>query len=130
MKIYRFIDMLYFVQILNDQAPMGLAETGYYFPAEYEMMDYKNLQSSNINNLNPIHNINISNLSSNEKIKLMNITNLQNQIQNTETNFSTTNSIKETRGEMNFRRELTDREKVELEMKKWKKAEQKKVRNL
>ncbi len=119
--------MLYFVQILNDQVPMGLAETGYYFPAEYEMMDYKSLQSSNINNLNPIHNINISNLSSDEKIKLMNITNLQNQIQNTETNFSKVNNVKETRGEMNIKRELTEREKVELEMKKWKKAEQKKV---
>jgi hypothetical protein len=85
-----------------------------YPAAEYEM------------NYNPISNINYSNLTSEDQIKFMNITNLQNQIQNTQIDKPVV-ALKEVRGELNIRRELTDREKIELEMKKWKKAEQKKV---
>ena len=72
--------------------------------------------------------INIANLSQEEQNKLRNINNLQNLIQTTK-NQTPIPISSDTRGESNLRREreLTEREKVELEMKKWQK-EQKKVK--
>jgi hypothetical protein len=108
--IYRLLDDNFLT--LNDQVPMAEG-----FPADMEMMM----------NINPISNINISNLTSEDQVKFMNITNLQNLIQNTQMETQKPIQVKEVRGEVNIRRELTDREKIELEMKKWKKAEQKRV---
>ena len=85
--------------------------------------------SNNYDSMSQILNsINISNLSQEEQNKLRTINNLQNLIQTTK-NQAPNMMSSDTRGESNLRREreLTDREKVELEMKKWKK-EQKKVK--
>jgi len=73
-------------------------------------------------------NINTSNLSQEEQEKLMNITNLQNSINNYNNPPFDNNLLlnRDYRGEKNFKRELNDREKAELELKKWNK-EQKKV---
>jgi len=73
-------------------------------------------------------NINTSNLSQEEQEKLMNITNLQNSINNYNNNANLTTHllIKDNRGEKNVKRDISDREKAELELKKWNK-EQKKV---
>jgi predicted nucleic acid-binding Zn-ribbon protein len=81
-------------------------------------------------NSNLINSINLSNLSADEQNKLINISNLQNMIKISQNQVSSF-SGKDTRGETNLRREkdLTEREKIELEMKKWKK-EQKKVLKL
>lgn len=71
--------------------------------------------------------INTSNLSQEEQTKLLNITNIQNMINNTSN--PTVPNIdlnKDNRGEKNFKRELTDREKAKLELEKWNR-EQKKV---
>jgi hypothetical protein len=66
--------------------------------------------------------INISNLPVHEQTKLMSIANLQKEIENTQKNQITLPS-KEIIGDNNLRREkpMTEREKVEIEMKKWKK---------
>lgn len=82
---------------------------------------------------NPVNlmNINSTCLSQEEQEKLMNITNLQNSINNFN-NPSFNNNInmnQDIRGEKNLKRDLSDREKAELELKKWNK-EQKKVINL
>jgi hypothetical protein len=73
-------------------------------------------------------NINTSYLSQEEQEKLMNITNLQNSINNYNNPPFDNNLLlnRDNRGEKNFKRELSDREKAELELKKWNK-EQKKV---
>ncbi len=74
-----------------------------------------------------ISSINMSNLSADEQNKLKNISNLQNAIQISQSQINTFQQ-KDTRGETNLRREkeqLTEREKVEIEMKKWKKEQQK-----
>jgi hypothetical protein len=70
--------------------------------------------------------INTENLSAEDQNKLINITNLQNMIEYTK-NAPTTTFVKETRIEPSIRRELTEREKVELELKKWNRSEQKRV---
>ena len=71
---------------------------------------------------NVLNSINISNLCAEEQGKLMNISKLQDLIQITQ-NSQAAKVKEDTKGESNLRREkeLTDREKVELEMKKWKK---------
>jgi hypothetical protein len=76
--------------------------------------------------VDPISTIKAENLSQEDKNKLMNITNLQNMIQISQ---STVNTFKasENKVEHNLKRELTDREKIERDMKKWNKKEQKKV---
>lgn len=81
-------------------------------------------QSNSVN----LMNINTSHLSQEEQEKLMNITNLQNSINNINNpSFPNSNLLnKEIRGEKNLKRDLSDREKAELELKKWTK-EQKKV---
>jgi hypothetical protein len=72
-------------------------------------------------------NINTSNLTQEEQAKLINITNLQNSINNTiNPNCQVNETTKDGRGEKNVKRDLSEREKVELELKKWNK-EQKKV---
>ncbi len=73
-------------------------------------------------------NINASNLSQEEQEKLMNITNLQNSINNYNNPSFTNNPVlvKDSRGEKNLKRDMSDREKAELELKRWTK-EQKKV---
>ncbi len=66
--------------------------------------------------------INLSNLPLHEQTKLISIANLQKEIENTQKN-QLSLPTKEIIGETNIRREkpLTEREKVEIEMKKWKK---------
>lgn len=74
-------------------------------------------------------NINASNLTQEEQAKLMNITNLQNSINNNFNNpldGNSGNDNRENKGEKNLKRDLSDREKAELELKRWNK-EQKKV---
>ncbi len=73
-------------------------------------------------------NINTTNLSQEEQEKLLNITNLQNSINNYNNPINTNNDLlnKDNRGEKNLKRDLSDREKAELELKRWAK-EQKKV---
>lgn len=64
--------------------------------------------------------INPKNLTTEDQNKFANISNLQNQIEKIK-NAVPASNLKDTRGETNLRREkeLTDREKIELEMKKW-----------
>jgi hypothetical protein len=73
-------------------------------------------------NTDAISTINPQNLTQEEQNKLASISNLQNQIQQIK-NAVPSSTLKDTRGETNLRREkeLTEREKVELEMKKWSK---------
>ncbi len=75
-----------------------------------------------VNPSNALDNINMSNLNQDEQSKLKNIALLQNKIIETYMEPESI-SLKETKGESNLRREkeLTEREKVEIEMKKWKK---------
>jgi hypothetical protein len=80
-------------------------------------------------NSNTVNNINLDYLSNEDKTKLMNIANLQNMIENTK-NITANPFVKETRVEPSIRRELSDREKVELELKKWNKTEKKRVNKL
>ncbi len=72
------------------------------------------------NNTNVINTINPQNLTQEDQNKLTNISNLQNNIQQIKNSVPSSN-LKDTRGETNLRREkeLTEREKIELEMKKW-----------
>lgn len=72
--------------------------------------------------MNLIDSINVSNLPVHEQAKLINIANLQKEIENTQ-KFENIPLSKEPLGETNLRREkqLTERERVELEMKKWQK---------
>lgn len=72
-------------------------------------------------------NINITNLTNEDQSKLINITNIQNSILQSKTPIQLNNELmKDGRGEKNLKRDLSDREKAELELKKWAK-EQKKV---
>jgi len=73
-------------------------------------------------------NINTTNLRQKEQEKILNITNLQNSINNYNNPINTNNDLlnKDNRGEKNLKRDLSDREKAELELKRWAK-EQKKV---
>lgn len=75
-----------------------------------------------VNPSNALDQINISNLDQDEQSKLKNIAQLQNKIIETFMEPELV-SVKENKGEYNLRREkeLTEREKVEIEMKKWKK---------
>lgn len=75
-----------------------------------------------VNPSNALDQINISNLDQDEQSKLKNIAQLQNKIIETFMEPELV-SVKENKGESNLRREkeLTEREKVEIEMKKWKK---------
>lgn len=59
-------------------------------------------------------------LKAEDKDKLKNITELQSLIEKTQ-NSTNTVIIKDTKGESNLRREVTPREKIQLEMKKWEK---------
>lgn len=89
---------------------------------------------SNQTQTNNIGNINYSNLSDKEQTQLLHITNLQKQIDNlnaepeslTVTDYlnekEVTNKPPVSSG---FRRELTEREKVEQELKKWNKEQTK-----
>jgi len=67
-----------------------------------------------------ISTINPRNLTLEDQSKLASISNLQNQIQQIK-NAVPSSNLKDTRGETNLRRdkELTEREKIESEMKKW-----------
>lgn len=91
---------------------------------------YNNYQIQPENQTNPVNlmNINTSNLSKEEQEKLMNITNLQNSINNFNNPSFINDTIinKDNKGEKNLKRDLSDREKAELELKRWTK-EQKKV---
>lgn len=77
--------------------------------------------------INFINNINLSNLSQEEQNKILSISNLQAMIKQSHQTAQASN-LKNTMGESNIKkeRELSEREKIELEMKKWEK-EQKKV---
>jgi hypothetical protein len=79
-------------------------------------------QILSVNPSNALDMINLSNLNEEEQNKLKNIAQLQNRIFETQKETELV-SLKETKGESNLRREkeLTEREKVEMEMKKWKK---------
>ena len=72
-------------------------------------------------------NINTNHLSNEEQEKLINITNLQNSIYNQGNSLQLNDELmKDGRGERNLKRDLSDREKAELELKKWN-NQQKKV---
>ncbi len=79
-------------------------------------------QMMQVNPTTALESINILNLNEEEQTKLRNITQLQLQIQQSQNPVNMV-SLQQTKGESNLRREkeLTEREKVELEMKKWKK---------
>lgn len=93
-------------------------------PYMYPGMNYnqQQLDTSYYNNTNVINSINPQNLTQEDQNKLANISSLQNQIQQIK-NAVPCSNLKDTRGETNLRREkeLTEREKIELEMKKWNK---------
>ena len=73
-------------------------------------------------NVDPMNKIDPKVLTSEDQNKFATINNLQNQIQILKNTVPVSN-LKDTQGEKNLRREkeLTDREKIELEMKKWNK---------
>lgn len=85
--------------------------------------------SQNLNNNSVINltSINTTHLTNEDQSKLVNITNLQNSILAGKAPVKLNNELmKDGRGEKNLKRDLSDREKAELELKKWNK-EQKKV---
>ncbi len=71
---------------------------------------------------NVMDSINLENLPLEEQTKLLNISNLQKEIQNTQMGLNLVQTNQPS-GESNLRREkiLSEREKVEMEMKKWQK---------
>jgi hypothetical protein len=94
-------------------------------PYNYPTMNYNQAQpidSYYFNNTNVINSIKPQNLTQEDQNKFANISNLQNQIEQIKNSVPSSN-LKDNRGETNLRREkeLTDREKIELEMKKWNK---------